>query len=143
MPLRYSQQFMRLQAQAPARVTETILERGLRVGVTAGAVHWLQEEMAEGKRLERGRLWVSHERGHNLKATAGVSGLFTVYPLPLCSYSLRPAVPKPVARTGSSCCNAIGGVGEGAAVEGEAAAADAFGQAGLEALELGDALIDP
>ena len=52
-------------------------------------------------------------------------------------------VSDPVARARSQAGGAVAGVGELAAVEREAAAADAFGQAALEALELGDARVDP
>ena len=47
---------MRLQAQAPAWVSEAIAERGLGVGVAVRAVHGLQEEMAEPERLESCRV---------------------------------------------------------------------------------------
>ena len=47
---------MRLQAQAPTRVRQTIAQRGLRVGIAAGAIHRLQKEVTEGERLEGGRI---------------------------------------------------------------------------------------
>jgi hypothetical protein len=50
----------------------------------------------------------------------------------------RPPVADPVAGAGG----AVAGVGEPAAAEREAAAADALGEAGPEALELGDAGVD-
>ncbi len=57
--------------------------------------------------------------------------------------SARPPVADPVAWARAETGGAVAGVGELAAVEREAAAADAFGEAELEALELGDALVDP
>src|ERR671918_585076 len=48
----------------------------------------------------------------------------------------------PVARAGPGAARAVTRVRELAAVERQAAAADALGQAELEALELGDALVD-
>jgi hypothetical protein len=56
--------------------------------------------------------------------------------------SQRP-VADPVAGTGAEPSSAVTRIGELAAVEREAAAADALGEPELEALELGDALVDP
>src|SRR5712691_9538561 len=56
--------------------------------------------------------------------------------------ALRP-VADPVARAGTEAGSAVAGVGELAAVERQAAAADALGQAELEPPELGNALVDP
>jgi hypothetical protein len=53
------------------------------------------------------------------------------------------AVADPVARSGAPGAGAVVGVRETAAIEREAAAADALGQADLEALELGDSMVDP
>ena len=47
---------MRLQAQAPARMIETIVKRGLKCSGSRRAVHGLQKEMAEGERLECARV---------------------------------------------------------------------------------------
>src|SRR5688572_8840131 len=52
-------------------------------------------------------------------------------------------VADPVAGTGTAGGRAVVGIREPAAIEREAAAADAFREAVLEALELGDPLIDP
>src|SRR3954468_8586777 len=54
----------------------------------------------------------------------------------------RPAVPQQVARAGAVAPGAVVRVRERTAVEREAAAADALGEALLEALELGDARVD-
>jgi hypothetical protein len=57
-----------------------------------------------------------------------------------------PALPRPaapVARAGAEAGRPVAGIGELAAFDREAATADAFGEPELEALELGDALIDP
>ena len=53
------------------------------------------------------------------------------------------AVADPVAWAGAEPAGAVAGIGEPAAVERQAAAADAFGEPAPEALQLGDALIDP
>ena len=52
------------------------------------------------------------------------------------------SVADPVAGAGAEGGGAVVAVGELTAVEREAAAADAFGEAVLEALEFGDALVD-
>jgi hypothetical protein len=52
-------------------------------------------------------------------------------------------VADPVARAGAEAGSTVVGVGELAAVERETAAADALGEPELQALELGDALVDP
>jgi hypothetical protein len=52
-------------------------------------------------------------------------------------------VAEPEARARAALADAIAGVGEAAALEREAAAADALGEAEPEALELGDAIVDP
>jgi hypothetical protein len=52
-------------------------------------------------------------------------------------------VTDPVARPWAAAAGAIVGVREAAAVQREAAAADALGQADLQTLELGDARVDP
>jgi hypothetical protein len=52
-------------------------------------------------------------------------------------------VADPVASARALAGGAVVGVGEAAAIEREAAAADALGQPRLEPLELGDALVDP
>ena len=51
-------------------------------------------------------------------------------------------IAEPVARPGAEAGGAIVGIGELAAVEREAAAADALGEARLQALQLGDPLVD-
>src|SRR5205823_922802 len=56
---------------------------------------------------------------------------------------LRTRVADPVARPGAAGGRAVLGVGETAAIEREATAADALRQTDLEALELGYPLIDP
>ena len=55
----------------------------------------------------------------------------------------RRAVRDPVARTGAEAGRPIGGIGEPAPLERETPAPNAFGEAGPEALELGDTLVDP
>jgi hypothetical protein len=52
-------------------------------------------------------------------------------------------VADPVARAGSEAGGAVVGIGELAAVEREAAAADAFRQPQLQALQFGDPVVDP
>ena len=52
-------------------------------------------------------------------------------------------VADPVARAGSEAGGAVVGIGELAAVEREAAAADAFRQPELQALQFGDPVVDP
>src|SRR5688500_13688817 len=52
-------------------------------------------------------------------------------------------VANPVAGARPKACRAVVRVRELAAVEREAAAADALGQPGTQALELGDAVVDP
>ena len=47
---------MRLQAQAPSRMLQTVLDGELRVAQTIGAVHRLQEEVGEGQALQRFRV---------------------------------------------------------------------------------------
>ena len=54
----------------------------------------------------------------------------------------RAGVADPVARTGAAPARAVARVGELAAVQREAAAANAFGEPDLEPLELGDARVD-
>jgi len=56
--------------------------------------------------------------------------------------SARWPVADPVARAGTESGGAVTGVCEPAAVEGQAAAADALGEPELEALELRDAVVD-
>src|SRR5680860_1689938 len=53
------------------------------------------------------------------------------------------AVADPVARAGAAPARPVVGVGQLAAVQRQAAAADALGEPRLEALELGDPLVDP
>src|SRR5208283_1805677 len=50
--LRYAEEFVGLKAETPAGMFEAIAHSGLRVSVAVGAVHGLQEEVAEGKALE-------------------------------------------------------------------------------------------
>ena len=57
--------------------------------------------------------------------------------------SARRPVADPVARAGTESGGAVAGVAGPAAVEREAAAAGALGEPELEALELGDAVVDP
>src|SRR5690242_3689223 len=52
------------------------------------------------------------------------------------------AVPNQAARPGAEASSQVARVGQQAAVQGQAAAPDAFGQAELEPLELGDPLVD-
>src|SRR5687767_8928968 len=59
-----------------------------------------------------------------------------------CWASARAGVADPVARAGSARGRAVVGVRQLAAVEGQAAATDALGQPGLQALQLRDALVD-
>ena len=55
----------------------------------------------------------------------------------------RPGIADPVARARAGTTRAVSGVGELAAVQREAAAADALREPGAQPLELGDPLIDP
>ena len=57
--------------------------------------------------------------------------------------SARGWVADPVARAGSQAGGAVVGICELAAVEREAAAADAFRQPQLQALQFGDPVVDP
>src|SRR5688572_21215452 len=57
--------------------------------------------------------------------------------------SKRWAVPDPEAGSRAEPGSAIPGIGEPAALERQTAAPDALGEAGPEALQLGDSLIDP
>ena len=57
--------------------------------------------------------------------------------------SICALVADPVARAGSEAGDAVVGIGELAAVEREAAAADAFRQPELQALQFGDPVVDP
>src|SRR5688572_2639243 len=56
--------------------------------------------------------------------------------------SARPPVRHPVSRPRSEPGGAVAGVGEMAAIERQAAAADALGEPSPEAFQLGDALLD-
>ena len=57
-------------------------------------------------------------------------------------HSAHRPIADPVTRAGPQAGGAVAGVGELTAVEREAAAADALGEPELQALELGDALVD-
>ena len=63
---------------------------------------------------------------------------------PLRQLAVRaPGVAEPEARPGTEAGHPVAGIGELAAIEGEAPAADALSQTGLEAAELCDSLVDP
>lgn len=55
----------------------------------------------------------------------------------------RRTVADPVARTGAAAARPVAGIGQPASVERETPAPDALGEPQLQALELGDALLDP
>ena len=59
------------------------------------------------------------------------------------AWSAHRPIADPVARARPEAGSTVAGVGELTAVEREAAAADAFGEPEFQALELGDALVDP
>jgi hypothetical protein len=90
------------------------------------------ERLALVKRAEvRRLLLLSRSHEHGVSAFGGVGS------------AAERAVADPVARPRAETGGAVVGIGEPAAVERETAATDALGEPGLEALELGDALVDP
>src|SRR5689334_67541 len=62
--LRNAEQLMRLQAESAARMRETVLERGARVGLAGRTIHGLKKEVAEREpcvALGRGAVLGIHE----------------------------------------------------------------------------------
>src|SRR5690242_15208365 len=77
-------------------------------------------------------------------SNCGAAMLVRFMPPKLATRSRRgPRIPEPVTGAGATAGGAVARVGEPAAIERQAAAADALGEAGLEPFELGDPLVDP
>src|SRR5258705_3065789 len=84
---------------------------------------------------------ITNGRTGTSSATAGSARLVRATELGLSPGSLGP-VADPIPRPGPEARGAVRGIRELAAPERQAAAADALGEPGLQALELGDALVD-